>query len=242
MGLSLPGGDHLAEHAAVAASDGEFLTIESAGRTHFVRPGNGLRFGRVADLVVDDNPFMHRVVGRFVHREGVWWLQNHASRSRIELRDLDHHTTLQAAPGQQLPVIGHSFAVNFTAGPTAYELHGRREGPAVNLDDSGDVVGTATIDFGTIPLSPEQHLLIVSLYESSLRCDAIEGNSVIARRLGWTPKKFHRKLDAVCDKLHKSGVPGVRGQLGELAETRRDSLVAHAVRTGLVSPDDLGML
>ncbi|MFZ4519204.1 MAG: hypothetical protein ACOYOP_12495, partial [Microthrixaceae bacterium] len=104
------------------------------------------------------------------------------------------------------------------------------------------MVGTATVDFGQVPLSPEQHLLIVALYESSLRCGTIEGNSVIARRLRWTPKKFHRKLDAVCDKLARAGVPGLKGQLGELAETRREALVAHALGTGLVGPSDLGIL
>jgi len=80
------------------------------------------------------------------------------------------------------------------------------------------------------------------LYDSGQRCGAIEGNSVLALRLGWTPKKFHRTLAAVCDKLSRAGVPALKGHAGEQADTRREALVAHALRAGLVGPADPGLL
>ena len=218
------------------------LEIDFVGEVRSLLPGDDLRFGRNADLVIDENPFMHRVVGRFTFREGVWWLQNHGTQCRLELHDLNHGTVLEAAPAQQVPVVGTKFAVRFTAGPTTYELTGTREGTEVQTDTEGDVIGTATMDFGQVPLSPEQHLLVVALYDSKLRTGDIEGNTVIAHRLGWTSSKFNRKLDTICEKFHRAGLRGVKGDNGGMAEGRRGSLMAHCIGTGLVSRGDLALL
>jgi hypothetical protein len=160
----------------------------------------------------------------------------------LELWDPRRGTVLEAGPAQQVPVISRELAVCFTAGPTGYELTGARNGAELEVDAEGAVVGTATIDFGRVPLSPEQHILIVAMYESKLRTGSIEGNSVVAVRLGWTANKFNRKLDTVCDKFTRAGVRGLKGRAGELAEARREALVAHAVGVGLVSPNDLTLL
>lgn len=219
------------------------LALDFVGERRDLAPGDSMTFGRRADLVLDDNPFMHRVTGRVVHRESVWWLQNHATTTRLELQDLEHGTGNVVSPGRQLPITSCRFVVRFVAGPTTYEIDGERSGDELVVDQAGDVIGTATLEFGAVPLSPEQHVLLVALYESSERNGgAIEGNSSIARRLGWTPKKFHRKLDAVCDKLHRQGVRGLKGTAGDLADHRRVVLVRHAVNAGLVGPDDLGLL
>jgi hypothetical protein len=61
-------------------------------------------------------------------------------------------------------------------------------------------------------------------------------------RLGWTLAKFNRKLDHLCEKLARSGVRGVHGDLGLLASDRRRVLVEHAVAVGLVRVDDLADL
>jgi hypothetical protein len=219
------------------------LTLDLLGDRRTIGPGGSVTFGRRADLVVDENPFMHRIVGRVTHREDIWWLQNHGSSLRVHLFDpvvgVDH----ELAPGQQLPGTATVFHIRFRAGATAYEIDGERSGPRLVLDDAGEVVGTATMDFGAVPLSPEQHLLMVALYDSAQRNGGVpEGNAMIAARLGWTPKKFHRKLDAVCEKLHRQGVRGVKGTTAGLAETRRSVLVDHAVNAGLVGPGDLGLL
>jgi hypothetical protein len=219
------------------------LVVEFLGDRRVLDPGTDLHFGRSAELVIDENPFMHRVVGRFVHREGVWWLQNVGRTIRLEVRDLDLGSVLEAAPGQQVPVSSRSFAVRFAAGPTTYELLGHAPVPLVVVGEEDEPTGTATIEFGAIPLSSEQHLLLVALYESRLRTGAIEGNGAIAARLGWTTPKFNRKLDAVCAKLDRAGVRGLKGGGGSgLAEARRDVLVNHAVREAMVGPRDLDLL
>ena len=137
------------------------LAVEFLGDRRDLADGDDLTFGRAADLEVDDNQFMHRLVGRFVCREGVWWVQNLGTRSRLELLDVDSGTLVELAPGQQLPIVARTFVVRFTAGPTSYELNGVRSGEPLRADAAGEVVGTATVDFGDVPLSPEQHLLVV---------------------------------------------------------------------------------
>jgi len=221
---------------------GNTLTVCFLGEEHLLGEADDLRFGRSGDLLVDDNPFMHRLVGRFVHREGVWWLQNIGTKIRLELQDVDAGTVLEAAPGQQVPVVATSFVVRFTAGPTSYELDGQRSGGGILPDEHGEITGTATIEFGAVPLSPEQHLLIVALYESRLRLGWFESNVTIADRLGWTTNKFNRKLDVVCDKLSRAGVPGLKGKSGGLVEGRRETLLNHALQAGLVGPHDLDLL
>lgn len=100
----------------------------------------------------------------------------------------------------------------------------------------------ATIRIADVPLSDEQHLLIVALFDSIHRCGECESNRVIAQRLGWSITKLNRKLDAVCSKFHLAGVSGLKGASGSLAATRRTALVDYCVRTSVVSPGDFGLL
>lgn len=222
--------------------DAGSLTITFVEERRTLGADTDLTFGRAGDLVVDDNRFMHRVVGRFVCREGVWWLQNLGTRSRLELLDVQPGTLLELAPGQQLPIVARDFVVRFTAGPTNYEITGVRIGEALRADDAGEVVGTATIDFGDVPLSPEQHLLVVALFESKLRTGRIEGGNVMAARLGWSANKFNRKLDVVCEKLHRAGVPGVKGEIGLNADGRRETVLNWALSNGVVTRNDLALV
>lgn len=219
------------------------LTVEFIDERIHLGPGDSLRFGRQGDLVVDDNPFLHRVVGRFSFREGFWWLQNHGSRTELAVTETATGARSTLGPGQQAPLIATAFTVTFTAGPTHYELLCVREGPEFTTDDTGVPVGTATIDFGVIPLSHEQHLLLVALCEQRLTGhDTVPTNQAIADRLDWTLTKFNRKLDAVCSKLSRQGVRGLRGSVNSLASDRRTVLVQHALQARLVTVDDLGIL
>ena len=67
-------------------------------------------------------------------------------------------------------------------------------------------------------------------------------NAEVANRLGWSTKKFDRKLDYICAKLTEHQVKGLRGGKGVEATTRRMNLVEHAIRNGLVMPRDLSLL
>lgn len=222
----------------------DVLSIDFVGELHELRTGDSLTFGRRADLHIDDNPYLHRVVGRFVERQGLWWLQNHGSRIALELRDADSPARYTVLPGQQVAVVAQRFLVGFSAGPAAYELEGSRSGGPLRADDEGIALGTATVDFGVVPLSAEQHLLLVALSERRLTTGdrEVATNQAVADRLGWTITKFNRKLDHLCAKLAREGVRGLRGGPDGLALDRRLALVDHAVDVRLVTAEDLGLL
>ncbi len=63
-----------------------------------------------------------------------------------------------------------------------------------------------------------------------------------AERLGWTVTRFNRKLDNVCDKLDRAGIPGLRGGRSSYATSRRVRLVEHALAARLVTRADLPLL
>lgn len=215
------------------------LEVDFVGEVHLLEPGDTLTFGRSADLVLDANPFMHRVVGRFTWRQGVWWLEHLGRSVGLELCDRDHGIAHRVPPGAQVSLTQREFSVRFVAGPTTYQLDGTLSAPP-SPEAPQPVSGTATVAFGTVPFSLEQRELLVALVRSSRRHDGrLEPTPVIARRLGWTTKKFHRKLDLVCDKLARAGVRGLKGDVGSSADLRRERLVAHALGAGLVDGTDL---
>jgi len=215
------------------------LEVDFVGEVHRLGPGETLTFGRNADLVIDANPFMHRVVGRFGCRQGVWWLDNLGRTARIDLCDELHGITHPVAPGSRVSLTHRLFSVAFSAGPTTYRIDGRLDVPP-ETDTPAPPSGTATVVFGAVPFSPEQYELLVALVDSSrAHAGRLEPTPVIARRLGWTTKKFHRKLDLVCVKLARAGVRGLKGDLGASADLRRERLVAHALGAGLVREEDL---
>ncbi len=220
------------------------LVVDYCGEVRRLGPDDSLMFGRRAELEIDENPYLHRVVGRFVRREGLWWLQNHGARMTIELRDRDTPSRLVLASGQQVALTYKQFAVCFSAGPTAYEMEVSRQGSGEAFDGVESSIGTATIDFGKVPLSAEQHLLLVALAEPRLITGNLQipTNQALAARLGWTLTKFNRKLDHLCAKVAREGVRGLRGGPDGLATDRREALVEHAIAVGLVDEDDLGLL
>jgi hypothetical protein len=226
------------------SAEGEQLVIDYCGEIHRIQVGQSLMFGRRAELCIDENPYLHRVVGRFVHRQGLWWLQNHGSKTTLEVRDRGSSSRVVLAPGQQVAVTYQDFLIGFSAGPTSYEIEVTREGEPAPLDELDDHSGTATIDFGKVPLSAEQHLLLVALAEMRLISGdlVVPTNQALAIRLGWTLTKFNRKLDHLCAKLAREGVRGLRGGPDALATDRREALVEHAITVGLVSDEDLGLL
>lgn len=64
--------------------ESQVLVVEYDGERRRVEPGQELTFGRHADLVIDEaNQYLHRVLGRFVHHQGRWWVENLGSQ--IEL-------------------------------------------------------------------------------------------------------------------------------------------------------------
>lgn len=225
------------------------LYLEFCGSEFVLDPSESLTFGRSADLVIDDNPYMHRVVGRFHNRAGVWWLRNRSRRQVIELADVSGPSAVVLAPGKSASVLYGEFTCRFSAGPTPYELTGALASHEWEQDMFGSDISDAveTVDWGRVDLNDDQKMLLVVLCEQYLVDPGAVDMPVIpnrsaAHRLGWSITKFNRKLDHLCEKLQRAGVPGVRGDVAGNASDRRKRVVEHAMTVGLVTVEDLSAL
>ncbi|MEO8527634.1 MAG: hypothetical protein ABI435_00990 [Pseudolysinimonas sp.] len=225
------------------------LQVEFAGEHYVVAPDTVFAIGRTGDLVVDDNPYLHR---RFLvlRQDGdLWWLENVGARIAATVSDFSGTVQAVLAPGGRLPLGFDAMHVVFGAGSTVYDLRIRSDRPAPRIDepdaDSGAHDGDTTI--GVVSLSPPQRLLLVALCENILRLvdggrGGIPSSAEASARLGWTLAAFTRRLDYLCQKLERAGASGLRGEKGQLATDRRMRLVEHAVATRLVTRDDLILL
>ena len=222
------------------------VTVEFAGEYFPVDAEQPFSVGREGDLELDDNLFLHRHFLEIAHGDGLWWLANVGSRLTATVTDSAGGVQAWLSPGARLPLVFERTTVVFTAGPTTYELTVHAAEPAFrHTRHVGHSDGASTI--GDVPLTESQKLLILALAEPQLRRDGtgmseIPTSAKAAERLGWTVTRFNRKLDNVCDKLDRIGVPGMRGGQRSFATNRRARLVEHAVASRLVSREDLALL
>ena len=220
--------------------------VEFAGEEYRVEDGRTLTLGREGDVVIDDNPFLHRRFLEITIEDGLIWLSNVGSSLTVTVADEQGLAQSWLAPGARLPLVFERTAVWFTAGATTYEFDVANEQPHLR-----DLPMAATIDgettLGRITFTPDQLLLILALAEEILRrgnrgAGQIPHSRTAAERLGWTTTKFNRKLDNVCEKLTKLGVRGLHGSSDRTASNRRVRLVEYALAARLVTPADLGQL
>jgi len=222
------------------------LRLEFCGEWYDITEPEGLSIGRESDLVIDENPYLHRRFLQIYPEHGLWWIGNTGNQLSATVTDGTGHVQAWLGPGARLPIVFEELNVLFSAGSTTYDFRIQAD-PEFFASASRfmDRAGATTLE--PIPLTVSQRLLIVALCENFLR-DRAAGRSEIptsaraAERLGWTLTAFNRKLDNVCDKLDKAGVAGLRGGRGNLATNRRSRLVEYAVSTKLVSADDLPLL
>lgn len=220
------------------------LHVEFCGTVTEVAAPGPFVMGREGDLMIDDNRFLHRTFLTLTH-DRFWWLTNIGSRLTATVGASGAMQSWMA-PGATLPVLFTNTEVRFTAGPTNYCLTLLLDEPAMS------VTGTVTDRSGhttaqPIRLTERQSAVVIALAEHSLLNGAsnpsdIPSSADAARRLGWKLTTFNRQLDAVCQKLAKSGVRGLHGDQGSLASSRRARLVEYALSTRLVTPDDLAVL
>lgn len=222
------------------------LRVDFCGEVREVTAASPFVIGRQGDLVVDDNPFLHRRFLVVSAVDGVFWLANVGSSLTATVADADGLMQAWLAPGGRLPVVFETTRVWFTAGPTTYELElfAAAAPFAPTLDEFPSEVGTT---MGRTTFTPDQRLLVLALAEPLLRRGErgqgrIPSNADAAARLGWSLTKFNRKLDNVCQKLAKQGVRGLHGDASRLASTRRARLVEHVVAARLVTRDQLAVL
>ena len=230
------------------------LVVEFVGDERVLSPGDELTFGRSADLVIDENRYLHRVVGRFAWTNGMWWLSNVGSAIPLAMADTDSPSFVRVAPGATVPIPFGSATLGFEAGGRSYELRvevlseltGFGLDPAAVESDPDGAGAELTTTAASLPLTDEQRLLLVALAEPRLRdvpgSEQLPTNRQIAHMFGWTITKFNRKLDGLCIKYAAAGVSGLRGSSDLLARDRRVRLTDHVVHAGIISAADLPLL
>jgi hypothetical protein len=222
------------------------LELDFAGELHRLDGAAPFFVGREGDLRIDDNPYLHRRVLRFTHESDLWWLANVGSRSSVTLHDPVGGVHAWLAPGGRMPLVFATTCVRFTAGSTSYEI-------GAHLQDSlYEVAGVELVEegsttLGRIDLTPDQKLMLVVLAESAIRLGVpgiaqLPSAPAAAIRLGWTQKKFEKKIDNVCDRLAANGVRGLKGDVATQATSRRARLVEYALAARLVTTGDLVLL
>ena len=230
----------------MSAGAADALTVEFAGEEFSVAPEAVFTVGREGDLAIDDNLFLHRTFLTIQHVEGIWLLSNVGSRLSATVTDSGGRVQAWLAPGARLPLVFASTSVIFSAGPTTYELTIHAAEPTFHdTQRPADDDGLSTI--GEVPLTHSQRVMILALAEPVLRREGtgmseLPTSAQAAERLGWTLTRFNRKLDNVCDKLDRIGVPGMRGGVRSYATNRRVRLVEHAMAARLVTREDLPLL
>lgn len=222
------------------------VSLEFAGEQFTVEPGEVFTIGREGDLAIDDNLFLHRHFLTLQNVDRLWFLSNVGSRLAATVTDSGSRVQAWLAPGARIPIVFGVTSVIFSAGPTTYELTITASEPTFReTKPAYDGDGESTI--GDIPLTFSQRLMVLAIAEPLLRREGtgmseLPTSAQAAQRLGWTLTKFNRKLDTVCDKLDRSGVPGMRGGARAYATNRRVRLVEHAIAARLVTRDDLPLL
>jgi hypothetical protein len=222
------------------------LTVEFCGERFPIEEGASFTIGRDADLVIDENPFLHRRFLRIAHEKSMWWISNIGGQLSATLSDRNGTVQAWLAPGAALPVVFEQSSVWFTAGATTYEFE-MELGDAPFSAATPDNPSGGTTTYGRTSLTPEQRLLLIALAEPMLR-RRVRGavnaptSAQAAERLGWTLTKFNRKLDNVCQKLERIGVRGLHGGPDRLASDRKARLVEYVLATRIVDTEDLTLL
>lgn len=229
----------------MTAAEVDELRVEFAGEEFSVAPDTVFTVGREGDLAIDDNLFLHRNFLTIQNIEGLWLLSNVGSRLSATVTDTGGRVQAWLAPGARLPLVFAATSVIFSAGPTTYELTIHAAEPTFRDTQPPADDGLSTI--GEVPLTHSQRVMILALAEPVLRREGtgmseLPTSAQAAERLGWTLTRFNRKLDNVCDKLDRVGVPGMRGGVRSYATNRRVRLVEHAIAARLVTRDDLPLL
>jgi hypothetical protein len=228
------------------------LQLEFCGETWALEPGDELTFGKEGDLVVDErDEYLHRRLGRISWADGRWWLHNTGARMTLAVEDARTPSYKQLSPGVADVLNYPEFFIRFRTRRSQYEIAGvvadtdaREPVPGTRVASAAVTSATHTRSWGVVELNENERQMLVALSRRRLLAGQnaspeLPSNEDVCRELGWNVTTFNRRLDHLCWKLAEAGVTGLVGGDNKLARDRRHVLVAHALRTGLVTRSDL---
>jgi hypothetical protein len=180
------------------------LTVDFCGEHHEVPENGWLTVGREGDVVVDDNPYLHRRFLQIGQTDGLWWVVNVGDQLAATVADSE------AACRHGCPVPGsRSFEHDgsLPAGRISYELELHMAGllEPIAMPGGRDHRGTDAVHFRPAVAG---HRAGEPILRSEGEC-GVGRRRRAAQRLGWTSTKFNRKLDNVSEARESAfGVHG----------------------------------
>lgn len=214
------------------------LTIDFGGELRVLTPADeSLTFGRSADLVIDSDMRLHRVLGRFVHRDGTWWVENLGGSIHLLIAVRDTGSTADLAPGAIHSLTGLVTDLSFRVGESNFQL---------TLSQSSSITVTPLPPHDTIypalpDLNEEQLDLVVALARPRLlnpTSVAIPSTKETAQLLGWKTTKVNRKFDYLYNRIESLGHPSFE-RLREHSHDRRAAVVQLAMEQRWATRDQL---
>ena len=238
------------------------LEIRTPDGNHSVPAGEQCSFGRgldIVDLVLTDDPRVHRHVGTAVVDDAGWTLHNDGRWLHLRVTALDRRASDVLEPGAALRVPWNRARVDIVVGTDTIGFEAYHHGlarPAARplAVETGDARTAIPVE---ISRNSGAFRALLALCEPRLaearteaRAETLPTNQAIALRLNRsgveerrvTAKTVERRLDYCRRRLGLKAGPDEGGQLGVDYRAARHQLVDAAVMAGLVAAADLELL
>lgn len=208
---------------------GPGLVVEYLDRTY--RPETELMFGRSAEVELDaDNPYLHRLAGRFVRRSDGWWIENLGEVLPLRL-NTSAGMMIELTSGTEARLPGRLATLRVTAGPTTYELAYFHPLAGLGMEVPSAPDGLSTLLYGA-QITGRQRDFLVTLGEQRLkgRVAPLPTQREVAKLWGVSKATVDKTLENLRSRLRASGVRFIDSP---------EMLVEHAVINRLITLDDL---
>ena len=206
------------------------LTVEFVGEVHTAT--DSLTFGRAAQLCIDDNEYMHRLVGEFYWSGDLWWLRNLGSRIPLTLISHDGKR-VELPPGAVQALSGGGGTVRFQAGRTDYELTYRGADSQLASSTAASLTGpgaTLHIDLELTPREVDFLVVFCAPHLGQALGGAAPSYAVVAETWGVSVKTVDNTLQNLRRKIREAGLTGADSS---------DALASFVIVHGLVRQADL---
>ncbi len=189
-----------------------------------------LTFGRSGDIELDNNLYMHRLIGEFFVEDDVWWLRNLGARIYLTAVAVDG-TRLELPPTSMQALASPSGVVRFNAGPTHYELDFAIAGLRSPAVDDRPTVGENTTQAAVL-LTPREVDFLVTFGRSRLLGFEAEVPTYaeVATTWGVATKTVDNTMQSLRRKLRSAGLA---------RDESLEVMMGLVVRHGLVTRVDL---
>ena len=214
------------------------LAIRWGDETRTLASGSDLSFGRASELSLDDNPYLHRQVGRFVEADDTGWsVVNDARIIDLRVTPTGAGTSIDVAPGESsaLPPAGR---IVFRAGSTTYQI----DFEALTPDNTDEVIDITVPELGRRDLRVLLALCEARLLNPGSERVLVPGVSQVASRLALSLEQVNSAINSLTDAYRQGADSATDGAGAREDDHGLEGVVRWAVDQGLVDAGQLGSL